>query len=67
MYYVNPQRDQNKIEEFVYITTAAKLTLHVESNVPEQETIFLHVQRSLKNFLSSMFKHLQKKTNDSRF
>lgn len=51
MCYAKSQRDQNKME-VVYITTAAKLRMHVESNVPEQETILFCVQRGLKNFFS---------------
>lgn len=39
-----------KKKEVVYITTATKLRMRVESNVPEQETILLCVQRSLKIF-----------------
>lgn len=51
MCFVKPQRHKNKMEA-VYITTAAKLRMHVESNVPEQETTLLCVQRGLKIFLS---------------
>lgn len=32
---------KKKIEEFVYITTAAKLTMHVESNVPEETNFYM--------------------------
>lgn len=45
------QRDQNKME-VVCMKVATKLRTHVESNVPEQETIHLRVQRGLKNLLS---------------
>lgn len=51
MCYAKLQRHQNKMEA-VCITTAAKLRMHVESNVPEQERILLRVQGGLKNFLS---------------
>lgn len=39
--YIHREIKKKKIEEFVYITTAAKLTMHVESNVPEETNFYM--------------------------